>query len=694
MSAPVLTPDEAGRLAALQSYGVLDTPPEPEMDDLAALVAHLCGTPMALISFVDEHRQWFKARHGLTATETPRSVSFCGHAIQGPDLFIVSDAATDARFADNPLVTGEPHIRFYAGAPLITPDGHALGALCVLDRQPHSLTTGQQNALRVMARHVMAQLELQRQTREIARVNRALLGILEDQQLAEKELRRHAAFLEAQINSSPDAILVVDQQGTMIFHNQRFQDLWQFPAENASDPGEAKRLEFIAARTRDPEGFLAKVRHLYEHQDEVSQDVIELTDSTFLERYSSPVRGRDGHYYGRIWIFRDITEKRKLEAQFLRNQRMESIGTLAGGVAHDLNNVLTPIFMSLQILRERCTGRDNEELLELLVSSAQRGAAIVKQILSFARGVEGERAVVQLRHVIKEQEKICRDTFHKNIRIRTNVVADLWPVIGDVTQLHQVLMNLCVNARDAMPAGGGLTITAENTLLDEQYARMNPGAKAGPHVLLRVSDTGAGIPPDILDKIFDPFFTTKEVGKGTGLGLSTVLGIVRGHGGFVHVCSEPGKGTEFKVLLPAEPEAETHPPGAEPEQPPMGSGEMILVVDDEAVIRQVTGQTLEKHGYRVALAADGAEAVAAFVRHKDAIRAVITDMVMPTMDGPATIRALQHLQPDLKIIAVSGMMANASQAETGDQITFLHKPYTAEKLLQTIHQVLGGAAGR
>src|SRR5438552_6805592 len=234
----------------------------------------------------------------------------------------------------------------------------------------------------------------------------------------------------------------------------------------------------------------------------------------------------------------DITEKKALEAQLLRAQRMESIGTLAGGIAHDLNNVLTPILLAIKLLRDEATNHGARELLNTLESSAHRGASIVQQVLSFARGVEGERSVFQIKHPLSEIIGIVKDTFARSVQIATRIHKDLWPVFGDPTQLHQVFMNLCVNARDAMPQGGKLQIEAANVFIDENYARMQPEAKAGPYVVVTISDTGVGMPPAILSKIFEPFFTTKDVGKGTGLGLSTVLGIVRSHGGLVNVYSE------------------------------------------------------------------------------------------------------------------------------------------------------------
>lgn len=297
---------------------------------------------------------------------------------------------------------------------------------------------------------------------------------------------------------------------------------------------------------------------------------------------------------------------------------------------------------------------------------------------------------VQVRHLLRDVEKIATDTFAKDIRVRTIIPSDLWTVAGDPTQLHQVLLNLCVNARDAMPNGGSLTISAENLALDAHYVAMNPEAHVGPYVFVTVEDNGMGITPEVMTKIFDPFFTTKELGKGTGLGLSTSLGIVRSHGGFIRVYSEPGRGTTFKVYLPAKTESSAAEAEAEAEELPRGNDELILVVDDEASVRQITQQTLEAFGYRVVVAADGAEALAIYARKGTEIAAVLTDMMMPIMDGPATIRVLRRLNPQLRVIAASGLAANGHVAEAASLGVkhFLPKPYTAETLLKALRDLL------
>jgi len=1114
-----------------------------------------------MISLVDEHRQWFKSKIGMDATETARDISFCGHAIHQQDLFIVPDATKDDRFADNPLVTSGPKICFYAGAPLTDPKDHAIGALCVIDHVPRVLTEAQQQALRVLSRQVMANLELYRHTRELmeseakfrqmaenitdvlwitspdlnqihyvspayeqvwgrsaedlyvhphewfdsilledrARVFAAFASLMKDEptvsveyrighldgtvrwihdrgfqvrdaagtllrltgiasditdrkqaekaslrlgaiveysddaiigknldgiitswnrgaekifgytaeemvgnsimrlipadrrneetqilekirrgesiehfetlrqtkdgrlidisvtaspikdaagnpigvskiarditarkkgdeslQLfrtlmdrsndaievvdpetgrfldvnetacrrlgysreelltmhvpdvatvdgsrpdmkadvaeikkngfkiiearqrrkdgstfpvevnvqyidlnrgylisvvrdiserkeAEAQLLWRTAFFEAQVHSARDGILVVNGEGKKILQNQRMIELWNIPREFADETDDQRQLQAVSDQLKDPGQFLEKVAYLYAHPDEVSNDEIELKDGRVLDRHSSPVRGRDGTYYGRIWtfhditqrkraeeqiteqaalldkaqdailvgdldgtilfwnkgaenmygwtrdevlgrkvadrlyadpemfkkvvaqildkgelsgeiehltkdgrklivearrtlirddlgkpksvlvIYTDITEKKKIEAQFMRAQRMESIGTLAGGVAHDLNNILAPIMMSIDVLKSTTENPQATQILETIEVSAKRGADIVRQVLSFARGLEGQRIEIQPKHLLKDLENIIKDTFPKDIRLQFSIPKDMWTILGDPTQVHQILLNLCVNARDAMPNGGNLLIGVENCELDHQYAAMNIQAKAGRYVNFKVTDSGIGMSPELIDKIFEPFFTTKDFNKGTGLGLSTVMAIVKSHEGIINVYSEPGKGTTFKVYLPAVKLSSGGLLGqAEPGALPRGHNETILIVDDEASILTITSQTLQAFGYKVLTATDGADAVGVYARNMKEIAIVLTDMMMPVMDGSALIHALTRMDPAVKIVAASGLNANASVASTSGLGVkhFLTKPYTAGTLLKTMRMIL------
>ncbi|NOT33007.1 MAG: response regulator [Candidatus Eisenbacteria bacterium] len=394
-------------------------------------------------------------------------------------------------------------------------------------------------------------------------------------------------------------------------------------------------------------------------------------------------------------ILRDITEKRRAEMQLLRAQRLESVGTLAGGLAHDLNNILAPIMMSVRLLERKLAGDpEGLEYVVMLGQLADRGASIVRQVLSFARGVEGDRVPTQLGHIIREVADVLRETLPRSIAVRSELANDLWIARADSTHIHQVLMNLAVNGRDSMPSGGTLTFVAQNVTLDAHFAQMHPDATPGKYVSIAVTDTGSGIAPEHLDRIFDPFFTTKSHGEGTGLGLSTTLGIIRTHEGFINVYSEIGQGTRFTIYLPAYPlEPGADVPADKSElmaRLPAGHGELIMVVDDEASIREMTGRTLTEFGYKVLSASDGTEAVSLLAQHQGQIAAVVLDMMMPFMDGIATARALRHMAPNLRLIGSSGLAEKRRLAEAEDAglVGFLPKPYTADDLLQALAEAL------
>ncbi|MBN8419747.1 MAG: PAS domain S-box protein [Verrucomicrobia bacterium] len=507
---------------------------------------------------------------------------------------------------------------------------------------------------------------------------------------AEQELRWRTAFFEAQVHSAIDGILVLDSAGKKLLQNRRMNELWKIPPSIADDPDDSRQLQFLLAQVKEPEAFLRKISHLNAHPDESSTDVIEQVDGTIVERHSAPVRGSDGTHYGRVWTFHDITERKKLESQFLRAQRMESIGTLASGVAHDLNNILTPIMMSVAVLRLGMSAEKRDSLCDTIEMSAARGAQIVKQVLAFGRGLEGERHPLQVELLIDEMEQMIRSTFPKDITVECVKAPHLWLVLGDATQLHQVLLNLCVNARDAMPGGGRLRLSAENLDIDASYASMVPEITPGPHVLLEVADTGSGIPPEILERIFDPFFTTKELGKGTGLGLSTVHGIIKSHGGFLKVVTEPGKGTTFQIYMPAAPEQQAMEDATASAPDLTGHGECVLVVDDELEIASAARTVLEANGYRVLVANDAAQALVMFTENAREVALVLTDLMMPVMNGELLLRTLRKINPGLPVIASTGLCDQAQLATMkalGVDAVLL-KPYNSTTLLRTINGVL------
>jgi PAS domain S-box-containing protein len=504
----------------------------------------------------------------------------------------------------------------------------------------------------------------------------AIRNDITERKRAEEQLREQATLLE----NARDAIIVKDLDDNILFWNESAQRIYGW---TKSEVIEGKTLAFINQSSALYKQAKKKVIDEGEWQGELRQLTKEGKEIVVESRWTL-VRDDRGVAKSVLVINTDVTDKRKIEAQFLRAQRMESIGTLASGIAHDFNNLLSPILMSIQLLRAKNTDESSQRLISMLQASVERGAGLVKQVLSFARGIEGERIALQPHHLIKEIVKILKDTLPKSIEVEFESCDDLWLVAGDATQLHQVLMNLFVNARDAMPAGGKLTIKTENINIDENYARMNLEAKPGRFVLITIADTGMGISPEIINRIFEPFFTTKEQSKGTGLGLSTAIGIVKSHDGFINVYSEPGRGTQFKIYLPAAGSISSSLADTSTALR-IGNGELILVVDDEIAIREIAKGTLEAYGYRALTASDGTEAVALYAQHKNEIKVILTDVMMPYMDGPVTIRALQKLNPNVKIIASSGLAENSKIEGVK---AFLPKPYTAEKLLNTIAEVI------
>jgi PAS domain S-box-containing protein len=511
------------------------------------------------------------------------------------------------------------------------------------------------------------------------------IGLVEDitqKNDAEEMIREQAALLD----HAQDAICVRDLESKITYWNKGAERLYGWSSKDAIGKNEFDLL----LRDISPEVGRAQKQVL-----EDGEWVGELTqktrsgDEVIVQSHWTLVRNAAGEATSVLVINTNMTDRKKLEAQFLRAQRLESIGTLAGGIAHDLNNVLSPIMLAAHLLRSRTTDPAVRKWIDTIESSAQRGAGILSQVLTFARGATGKRMVVQPKHLLKEMGKIASETFPRSIESTVDVARDLWTITGDPTQLHQVLMNLCVNARDAMPAGGMLTIKGENTVLDEASAHQVIDAVPGRYVLLTVSDTGTGIPPQILEKVFEPFFTTKEPGRGTGLGLSTVHAIVKSHKGFIRVFSTPGKGTTFQIYLPSQSAGET-PDAAEEEGLALtGSGELVLVIDDERMVLNMTEEILGSSGYRVLTASGGREGVSIYARQGNMIHAVLVDMMMPQMDGLAVIQALRRMNPDVKILAMSGIPREGGDDPVQKMAQhFLSKPFTAATLLRALRDIL------
>lgn len=489
------------------------------------------------------------------------------------------------------------------------------------------------------------------------------------------------------LNLAHDAIIVCDMQGRIEFWNQGAENLYGWSAEEARGRLTTELLELEEV----DDTLLAAQRYLIEtgawsgeRQQRTKADATVAVRSRW-----SLVRDDQGKPKSTLVINTDVTEKKKIEQQFLRAQRMESLGTLASGVAHDLNNVLLPIMMASPVLRGEEDQGERDRFLDIVESSAQRGSDIIKQVLTFARGAEGDRMLIQPIYLMEEVAKIVRQTFPKSIALHSSRAEDIRAIEADPTQLHQVLLNLCINARDAMPRGGQLQLSVENFDVDARLVGATPGAALGPHVLLQVTDTGSGIPPEALGKIFDPFFTTKSKGSGTGLGLSTAAGIVHSHGGFVQVESEPGR-TRFRIFLPAKEAREITHTTERDTLVPRGRGQTILVVDDEAAIREVAEVVLTNHGYHVLVAEDGPTALAIYSQQIGHVAAVLTDLAMPVMSGAVLVRALRRIDPEIKILVSTGRSEELEIAEVSllGIEALLAKPYTTRDLLLKLHDVL------
>lgn len=498
----------------------------------------------------------------------------------------------------------------------------------------------------------------------------------------EERIRQQASLLD----KARDAILVCDLQFQVLFWNKGAERMYGWSLNEAL----GRNLKDLILRENP--GRLSEIREALEESDEWLTETIHTTrsgDELSVESRWTLVRDDRGKPDYFLVIVTDVTEKRRAEEQLLRSQRMESIGTLAGGIAHDLNNILSPVLMAVEMLQLKNADPEVDKWLDVIRKSSERGADLIKQVLTFARGMEGKRVSVQLKYLVKDIVKVIAETLPKSIAVDYKIAADVRPISADPTQVQQVLMNLCVNARDAMPDGGTLTVSVENVTIDETAARVNPEAQLGNYVVLSVSDTGTGMLPEVKERIFDPFFTTKEVGKGTGLGLSTTLSIVKGHGGFINVYSEVGRGTRFSVYFPATGSNRRSDAVLSEAAYPKGSGELVLIVDDEERIREVAEAALRSFGYRTLTAADGADGIAKFAAAED-VAVVITDLSMPTMDGTTMIRTLKKINPNTNVIAMSGLMT-AEQMRNLEELGVEHtiaKPFTADSILTAIAEVL------
>ncbi len=695
---PELSAEEVARLKALQDCHVLDTPPEELFDQTAQLAAYVCGTPIGLIGFIDATRQWFKSRVGWDYREIPREDSICGHTILQRDLLVISDAAMDERFVNGPMVT-HAGIRFYAGAPLLTQDGYALGTLCVMDRLPRELPAGHKDALLSLARLVAAQLEVRRGTKPLAPGDdkpSLIEGTVVD--ISERE-RSDAALRDSQerllgiISSAMDAIITVDNNQKIIVFNRAAEQIFRCPATEAIGQSIDR---FIPQRFR--QGHTEHIRSF--GQTGVSSRSMESPGTLMgvradgeefpVEATISQVKTASERLY--TVILRDIGMRKRTEEELRQAQKMEAVGHLAGGIAHEFNNYLGIIIGYSDLMAQEEIQNESLRLsLAEIKAASQKAASLTRQLLAFSRKQLIEPTVQDLNASVWETHKLLRRLIPANIDVIPVLHPDLGKVKADPAQIQQILINLVVNARDAMPQGGKISIETAEVILDEEFASRYFEVVPGDYVMLSVSDTGEGIDAETLAHIFEPFFTTKKAGKGIGLGLSTTYGIVKQSGGHITVASVQGRGTTFRVYFPKLAESlssiDSHT-----RTTPTGIA-TILLVEDETSLRKLMKTTLEREDYRVLEAKDGAEALSICRNNLAHIDLVVTDLAMPQMTGLQLREKIRTLRSNMKFLLISGyleevMGSSEQSASMGD---FLEKPFLPDELARKVGEILGRA---
>ncbi|MGA9567461.1 MAG: ATP-binding protein, partial [Candidatus Korobacteraceae bacterium] len=510
----------------------------------------------------------------------------------------------------------------------------------------------------------------------------------------EENLRWQAAFLRAQVDSALDGVLVVDADGKKILQNHRLNELFKIPPSIYNDRNDSSQLEFVAGSMKDPHQFAEKVNYLYSHPEEVSLDQLELVDGSIFERYSYPVRDKASNYYGRIWTFRDITERRRLEEQFRQSQKMEAIGQLTGGIAHDFNNLLAVIIGNLDLLERQI--KDNEAAVKRVNTARNaslRGADLTRRLLAFSRQEALRPNAIDLNAVIQTVIALAAPVLGPEIQVITRL--DLSPpvVFADASGLENALLNLVVNARDAMPRGGKLTIASELRTVDAgQFLGKANELMPGCYAFVTVSDTGHGMTKETAQRVFEPFFTTKS--HGTGLGLAMVYGFFRQSGGTVRIYSEPGSGTTLSFFLPIAEEAAKLPSARvlEPHSPDGTTG-TILIVDDEVDVLEVASTCLSDLGYIVLTATDGLSAIQV-LEGRDDIGVLLTDILMPGgLSGVELAQRAIAIRSNIRVIYCSGFPADALAGRNLSlaEGSLLRKPYQRSELMAIVRKVLASS---
>ena len=670
---------EERRLLALDRYHILDTPEEAAYDRITELAARIFETPIAVLAFVDRERSWYKSHFGVNINSAAREGSFSAHTILSDQVLVVEDVVRDPRFHGVPAALGSLNIRFYAGAPLITPEGQRLGALAVMDTRPRrgGLTADQTATLADLASIAMHELNLGLQLSQARGEGSSIAG---------------EAKFRALMESASQAIVAVNHKGFIEIVNQKAEELFGYVREEMI----GERLEMLL-----PERFREK--HVGHRRD------------YFSRPHARPMgigmdlsgRRKNGQEFPieislnyvevagnslALSFITDISERLRMEQQLRQSQKMEAVGQLAGGVAHDFNNLLTVIHgysaMSLEGLPPDDALREPLEEIEKAAISA---ANLTRQLLSFSRHQVSRPKVLDLNAAISDVERMLRRVIGEDIELTVQCDEGVGLIKADPGYLEQILMNLVVNARDAMPGGGKLVIETGGLYLDREYAATHLAVKTGRYAMLAVSDTGMGMSPEVQARVFEPFFTTKPPGEGTGLGLATVYGIVQQMEGTIWVYSEPGKGSTFKILIPVVSTAEPSEVASREEPARAIAGDTVLLMEDEEGVRKFVCSMLQKRGYRVLEAKDADHALALASDSQERIDVLLTDMVMPKINGPDLAEKIVALRPSVKVVFMSGYTDRAIrlQGRLDQNAIFIQKPFTPQMLALRIREALG-----
>jgi two-component system, cell cycle sensor histidine kinase and response regulator CckA len=665
---------ERQRLSALRAYRVIGTGADPSFDRITDLASRIFHVPFASVSLVDENLVWFKSHFGVNVEQVAREGSPSALVVEGDGVVVIPDARSDARLPRQPTIGGIL-VGFYAGAPLITPEGHRIGALSLFDTRSRSdLTADERGMLQDIAAMVMDELALQLELKRI--------------QETTKLLQASEARFRTLMESAAQGIIGINRDGVIQLINRKAESLFGYSREeligqtleillpeSQRETHVTHRAGYFAHPRARPMGIGQELQGRRsdgsEFPVEISLNHVEVEGETIV-----------------ISFITDISERTKMERQVRQSQKMEAVGQLAGGVAHDFNNLLTVISgYSNMLLLDLVPGSTQYESVEEISKASDRAAVLTQQLLAFSRHqvIQPKRFDVNQR--VLETHRILKRLIGEDIQLELALGEGIGQIMADPGQIDQVIINLVVNARDAMPNGGRLLIETAPLDVAEAYAASHFEVSPGPHIMLAITDSGTGMTPDVQSHIFEPFFTTKPAGRGTGLGLATVYGIVKQANGAIFVYSEPGLGTTFKIVIPVAADGQIEEVEVVPHLATHGGVETVLVVEDEESVRKFVRKILEKIGYLVIEAVDGADALKVIDEHGQKIDLVLTDVVMPKVGGPELIGRLREIHPGSRVLYMSGYTDRTVPLERDSGAAFIQKPFTPSQLGQKLKEV-------